>query len=114
MGEVGRASSYRFGPATVHFNAEAALTRQRHGEIFLSTIVEGPYDWVVCPIAEIAYDRETGIRETPSVLVGAVWQICDNLALDIGVRVGRTNDRGLTEIRAGVTYALPLWRPGHD
>jgi hypothetical protein len=106
--------SYRFGPATVHFNAEAALTRQRHGEIFLSTIVEGPYDWKIRPVAEIAYDREAGRRETSSILVGAIWQLRDDIALDFGVREGRTNDRGLTEIRAGVTYTLPLWRAGHN
>jgi hypothetical protein len=106
--------SYRFGPATVHFNAEAALSRRRHGEIFLSAIVEGPYAWSVRPVAEIAYDREAGIRETSSILVGAIWQLRENIALDFGVREGRTNDRGLTEIRAGVAYTLTLWRPGQN
>jgi hypothetical protein len=106
--------SYRFGPATVHFNAEAAVTRQRHGEIFLSAIVEGPYDWKIRPVAEIAYDREVGRRETSSILVGAIWQLRDDIALDFGVREGRTNDRDLTQIRAGVTYTLPLWRPGRN
>jgi hypothetical protein len=106
--------SYRFGPITVHFRGEAALTRQRHGEIFLSTIVEGAYDWVVRPAVEVTFDREAGIRETSSVLVGAIWQLRDDLALDFGVREGRTNNRGLTELRAGVTYALPMWRPRRD
>lgn len=104
--------SYRFGSAIVHFTAELALTRQNRGEGFLSTIVEGPYDWKVRPIAEIAYDREVGRRETSSALVGAIWQIRDNIALDFGVREGRTNNRGITEFRAGLTYALTLWRPG--
>jgi hypothetical protein len=102
--------SYRFGPVTVHFNSEAALTRQRHGELFLSAIVEGPYDWVVRPVAEIAYDRETGIRETSSVLVGGIWQLRDDLAIDFAVREGRRNNQGLTEVRAGVTYSFRLWR----
>jgi hypothetical protein len=106
--------SYRLGPATVHFNDEAALTRQRHGEIFLSTIVEGPYEWVVRPVTEIAYDRETGVQETSSVLVGAIWQVRDDLAFDVAVRQGRRNSQGLTEIRAGVTYSFRLWRPGRD
>jgi hypothetical protein len=106
--------SYRLGPATVHFNAEAALTRQRHGEIFLSTIVEGPYDWVVRPVAEIAYDRETGVQETSSILVGAIWQFRDDLAFDFAVRQRRRNNQSLTEVRAGVTYSFRLWRPGRD
>jgi hypothetical protein len=106
--------SYRFGPVTVHFNGGAALTRQGHGEVFLSTIIEGPYDWAIRPVAEIADDRETGIRETSSVLIGAIWQFRDHVAFDFGVREGRTNNRGLTEFRAGVTYALPLWRPRRD
>jgi hypothetical protein len=106
--------SYRLGPATVHFNGEAALTRQRHGEIFLSTIVEGPYDWIVRPVVEIAYDRETGVQETSSVLIGAIWQFRDDLAFDFAVREGRRNSQGLTEVRAGVTYSFRLWRPGRD
>ena len=81
---------------------------------FLSTIVEGPYEWKVRPVAELAYDREAGRRETSSALVGAIWQIRDNIALDFGVREGRTNNLGVTEIRAGLTYALPLWRAGHE
>jgi hypothetical protein len=104
--------SDRFGPVTVHFTAELALNRQNHGEVFLSTIIEGPYDWKVRPVGEIVYDREVGLRETSSALVGAIWQIRDDLALDFGVREGRTNDLGFTEIRAGLTYSLPLWRPG--
>jgi hypothetical protein len=106
--------SYRLGPATVHFNAEVALTRQRHGEIFLSTIVEGPYEWVVRPVAEIAYDRETSVQETSSVLVGAIWQFRDDLAFDFAVRQGRRNNQSLTEVRAGVTYSFRLWRPRRD
>jgi len=104
--------SYRFGPATVHFTTELALTRQSHGEVFLSAIVEGPYEWKVRPVVELAYDREAGRRETSSALVGAIWQIRDNIALDLAIREGRTNRLDVMEIRAGLTYALPLWRAG--
>jgi hypothetical protein len=93
---------------------EAALTRQRQGELFFSTIVEGPYDWKVRPVAEIAYDCVIGQRETSSVLIGAIWQIREDTALDFGIREGRTNNIGFTEIRVGVTYSLPLWRPARD
>jgi hypothetical protein len=106
--------SDRFGPATVHLTAELAVTRQSRGEIFLSTIVEGPYEWKVRPVAELAYDREAGRRKTSSALVGAIWQIGDNIALDFGVRQGRTNNLGITEIHAGLTYALPLWQAGRE
>jgi hypothetical protein len=66
----------------------------------------------VRPVAELAYDRETGRQETSSVLVGAIWQIRDNIAIDFGIREGRTNSLVVTEIRAGLTYALTLWRGG--
>jgi hypothetical protein len=76
--------------------------------------LEVRFVWVVCPVNEIAYDRETGVQETSSVLVGAIWQVRDDLAFDFAVRQGRRNSQGLTEIRAGVTYSFRLWRPGRD
>jgi hypothetical protein len=103
--------SYRFGPLTTHLNLEGAVTRQQHGNLFLSTIVEGPIDWKVRPVAEVAYERAFGESETVSGLVGAIWQVKENLAVDVGLREGRVNDRSLTEVRLGVTFGFPLWRP---
>jgi hypothetical protein len=102
--------SYRLHDITAHLNAEAAVTRQQHGDVFLSTIVEGPVDWKVRPVAELAYEREAGRFDSLSGLIGAIWQVRDNLAFDLGVREGRVNDRSLTELRIGLTFAFPLWR----
>jgi hypothetical protein len=109
-GSVAGIVSYRFPDVTAHFNAQAAVTRQRHGDVFLSTIVEGPFYWKVRPVAEVAYEREGGRFEIVSGLIGAIWPVRDNLAFDVGVREGRINDRSLTEIRVGLTFGFPLWR----
>jgi hypothetical protein len=102
--------SYRFGPLTTHLNVEGAVTRRQHGDMFFSLIAEGPFDWTVRPAAEVAYERAFGESETMSGLVGAIWQVRENLAVDLGIREGRVNDRGLTEIRLGLTFGFPLWR----
>jgi hypothetical protein len=36
----------------------------------------------------LAYERDFGRVETKSVLVGAIWQVRDNLAADLGLRGG--------------------------
>jgi len=102
--------SYRLSPnVTIHFNAETALTRQQHGDVFLSTIAEGPVNWTVRPVAEVLYEREFGAFDTVSGLLGAIWQVREDIAVDVGVREGRLNDRSLTELRLGVTFGFPLW-----
>jgi len=100
--------SQRWEPITVHFNAAAAVTREQHADLFLSTILEGPHDWPVRPVAEIAYERDFGRADIKSALVGAIWQIRDNLAFDIGLRGGRVNERTLAEIRAGLTFSFAV------
>jgi hypothetical protein len=106
--------SYRLGPVTAHFNAEVALTRQQHGDVFLTTILEGARDWKVRPVAEVVYEREFGRFDTVSGLIGAIWQVRDNFAVDLGLREGRVNERSLSEVRLGVTVGFPLWRAGAD
>jgi hypothetical protein len=92
--------------ATVHVNAAAALTREQHGDLFLDTIVEGPHDWAVRPVCEFFYERDFGQFQTRSALVGAIWQVNDNLAVDFAVRGARINDHTAGAIRAGVTFAF--------
>jgi hypothetical protein len=41
-----------------------------------------------------------------SALVGAVWQIQDNIAVDFAVRGARVNNHTAGEIRTGVTFAF--------
>jgi hypothetical protein len=61
------------------------------------------------PVAEVFYEREWGVAETVSGLAGAIWQINDKLAFDIALRDARVNGHTVNELRAGVTFGLPLW-----
>jgi hypothetical protein len=121
-------ASQRSGWGTVHLNAQIALTREQHADYFFSTIIEGPNDWVVRPVSEIFYEQDVGQFQTRSVLIGAIWQVQDTIAVDFGLRGARVNDHPSGEIRAGVTFAFgvtkgriscralspPYCRPGSD
>jgi hypothetical protein len=107
-GSIAEIVSQRWEPVTVHLNAAAAVTRQQHADLFLSTILEGPHDWPVRPVAEIAYERDFGRVETKSALVGAIWQVKDDLAVDVGLRGAHVNDHTAGEIRAGITFAFAV------
>ena len=61
-------ASQRWSWGTVHFNASAALTREQHADYFFDTIIEGPRDWVVRPVAEIFYERDVALFRTGSAL----------------------------------------------
>jgi hypothetical protein len=91
---------------TVHLNAQIELTRQQRADYFLDSIIEGPHDWPVRPVAEIFYESDVSLFRTGSVLVGAIWQVQDNIAVDFGLRGARTNGQTAGEIRAGVTFAF--------
>ena len=98
--------SQRWHWGTVHLNARIELTREQHADYFLDTIIEGPYDCVVRPVAEIFYENDIGQFRTRSALIGAIWQVQDNIAVDFGLRGARVNDHTMGEIRAGVTFAF--------
>src|SRR5215471_10817534 len=98
--------SDRWSWGTIHFNAGAALTREQHGDVFVGTIIEGPYDWTVRPVAEILYEREFGTKETFAGLIGLIWKVKDDLAFDLAIREAWVNSRPETELRAGVTFAF--------
>ncbi len=98
--------SQRWNWGTLHLNAQAELSREHRADIFLGTIAEGPEDWKVRPVAELVYEREFGRSERISGLVGAIWQVKDSLAVDIGVRHGRESGQTENEIRLGVTFAF--------
>ena len=98
--------SNRWSWGTIHVNAGAALTREQHNDVFVGTIVEGPNDWTVRPVAEIRYEREFDFKETFSGLIGLIWKVRDNLEFDFGVREAWVNSRPETEIRAGLTFAI--------
>lgn len=100
--------SQRWDWGTVHFNTAAAITREHHADVFFGTIIEGPAKWMVRPVAEIFDEEEFGQAHTVSGLIGAIWQVRDNLAFDVGLRHALTNGRPVDEIRAGVTFGFPL------
>jgi hypothetical protein len=100
------AASQRWDWGTVHLNAQIELTREQHADYFLDTIIEGPHDWVVRPVSEFFYERDISLFRTRSALVGAIWQVQDNIAVDFGLRGALVNDHTVGEIRAGVTFAF--------
>ena len=100
--------SQRWDWGTIHFNAQTALTRDHHGDVFFSTIVEGPSKWTVRPVSEIFYENEFGKEETISGLIGLIWRVSDNLSFDVGLRHALTNAHPVNEVRAGLTVGFPL------
>jgi hypothetical protein len=107
-GSVAGIVSQQWPWATVHFNAAVAVTRERRGDLFLDAIVEGPHDWAVRPVAEAFYERESGGSTTTSGLIGAIWQVRDDLAFDVGLRAGRTEGHSFDEVRLGLTFSFPV------
>jgi len=100
--------SQRWSGGTIHFDLGAALTREHRGDLFVGTIFEGPYDWTVRPVAEVVYEREFNTVEIYSVLAGAIWKVRDDLSFDVGFREAWVNRQPVTEIRAGLTFAMSL------
>jgi hypothetical protein len=98
--------SQRWDWGTVHLNVQVELTRQQHADYFLDSIIEGPHDWPVRPVAEIFYESDVSLFRTGSALVGAIWQVQDNIAVDFGLRGARISGQTAGEIRAGVTFAF--------
>jgi hypothetical protein len=102
--------SQRWDWGTLHVNAQIELTREQHADYFLDTIIEGPHDWPVRPVAEFFYESDVSVFRTGSALVGAIWQVQDNIAVDFGLRGARINSQTAGEIRAGVTFAFGVTR----
>lgn len=100
--------SQRWDWGTIHLNAATALTRDHNADVFVGAIIEGPSKWKVRPVAEIFYEEEVGVSHTVSTLVGAIWQVRDNLSFDVGFRHALTDGRPVDEIRAGFTIGFPL------
>jgi hypothetical protein len=100
--------SQRWDWGTVHLNVETLLTREHRAEVFVGSILEGPASWKVRPVAEVFYEREFGLEETVSGLVGLIWQVSDKLSFDVAYRHALTNGHSIDEIRAGLTFAVPI------
>lgn len=100
--------SQRWDWGTAHFNVEANLTRDQQGEAFLDVILEGPSKWTVRPVAEFFYDKVWTQTESRSALVGAIWQVKDDLSFDAAFRYALVNGHAVNEIRAGLTFAFKV------
>jgi hypothetical protein len=100
--------SQQWNRVTIHFNVEAALTRDQHADYIVDTIIEGPHDWPVRPVSELFYEHDVAQFETRSGLIGAIWQVKDNVAVDFALRGARINDHTAGEIRAGVTFGFSV------
>jgi len=100
--------SQRWDWGTAHLNIAGALTRDQHPDLFEGIILEGPYKWTVRPVAEFFYEEEFGQAHTYSALIGAIWQVKDNLSFDVGFRHAIVNGVGVNEVRAGLTVGFPL------
>jgi hypothetical protein len=100
--------SQRWDWGTIHLNAETLLTRDHHADVFLGSIIEGPSKWTVRPVSEFFYEKEFGQEETFSGLVGLIWQVSDKLSFDVAYRYAVTNHRPVNEVRAGLTFGVPL------
>jgi hypothetical protein len=100
--------SQRWDWGTVHANVVTELTRDQHADFFLGGIIEGSSKWKIRPVAEFFYEDEIGRSRTLSGLVGAVWQVKDNLSFDVGFRHAVVNGHPVEEVRAGVTFGFRL------
>jgi hypothetical protein len=98
--------SQRWDWGTAHFNVETNLTRDHEAEAFLDVILEGPSTWKVRPVLETFYDKVWSESESRSILVGAIWQVDHDLALDAAYRYAIVNGQPINEIRAGVTFSF--------
>jgi hypothetical protein len=101
--------SQRWPWMTAHLNVAGALTRDQHADLFAGTILEGPSTWPVRPVAELFAERQFARATTLSGLIGAIWQLSDDLAVDVGVRRADVGGHVVDEIRAGLTFSFGIW-----
>ena len=98
--------SQRSEAVSVHLNAALAWTREHEPDLFLGAILEGPYSWVVRPVAEVFGEQASGSPRTTSGLVGAIWRFRDGLSFDVGIRRARDGSETIRELRLGLTWTF--------
>jgi hypothetical protein len=106
--------SYRWDWGTVHFNEWPSYTREHNLDLYGGVIVEGPHEWLVRPVTELYVEKEFNGDLTGSALIGAIWEVKESFALDLGLRGARVGDDYATEVRLGFTWSLPMWTPKED
>ena len=100
--------SQRGRAGSIHLNGVLLRTREREPGVFVGTILEGPFEWPVRPVAEVFTQRITDSTRTDSLLVGAIWRAREGLSFDVGVRSARVGDDAVHELRLGLTFAFAL------
>lgn len=92
-----------------YWNAEVQILPQTYDlDLFGGVILELPSSkYVVRPVAEVFVEHDFGGVQTYSGLVGAIWQVSKNLALDIAVREALSSGQNVGELRAGFSLAVP-------
>ena len=98
--------SQRTEAFSMHLNAALAWTREHEPDLFLGAILEGPYSWVVRPVAEVFGEQASGASRISSQLVGAIWRARDGLTLDVGIRRARDGNETIRELRVGLTWTF--------
>jgi hypothetical protein len=104
-------TSYQWSFGTIHWNEWGEYTREHNPSLFTGFILEGPHDWTVRPVAELFVEHEWNVGTTYSGLGGAIWEVSDSLALDVGVRAASISGEQAEEVRLGFTWAVPIWEP---
>lgn len=100
--------SQRWPAATVHLNGALAFNRSHRWSRFFGAIVEGPNEWTVRPVAEVFAEKQTGTGATRSRLLGVIWRAKEDLSFDLGFRTASGPEVRVHEVRAGLTWALPM------
>jgi hypothetical protein len=100
--------SDRYPWGTVHLNFTANLMSDPRTDLMFGAIIEGPANWTVRPVAEFYSDSVINGPQIYSALVGAIWQINEDLAVDVALRHAVVGKDGESEVRAGVTFAFPI------
>jgi hypothetical protein len=102
-------TSYQIPELTLHLNTALALSRAHQLDAFAGLILEGPHEWTVRPVTEVMVEREHGGPQTAAVLVGAIWEAREHLAIDGALRGSRVDGVPVQEVRLGLTWATGLW-----
>ena len=100
--------SQRFSAGTVSFDGTVQLTKGWNAAFDGGIILEGPDSWTVRPVGEVLLGYEMNVGTTFTGLVGAIWRLDEFLSLDAALRMGRDQNQTLLEVRAGLTWTIPL------
>ncbi len=95
----------------VHVNESLAINRDHRFEEFASAIVEIGRALPVHPVAEAFVDRAVGGGREYSLLAGTQWAASETLTVDAALRGARADGEKVLELRLGVTWSTPLWKP---